>query len=70
MANAPTHARIFLAVGGGADTIDVQETVEALVQITSPGVPTSGRPVTWVTYADGSRVWVNCARIVRIEPLK
>lgn len=60
------HSRIYFVTGGGSDFIDVQETVgvitEGLVWSALPG------KTLWVTYQDGSRVWVNANQIVRIEP--
>lgn len=65
---AATHARIYFSVGGGVDTLDVQETLDQLVTPNPPSPLFGATPRCWVTDAQGNRIWVNTSRIVRIEP--
>lgn len=72
MANPKPNARIFFISGGGADFIDVLETVAQLTSLIQP--VNIGAPAIWptpfVTLSDGNntRVWVNMHAVTRIIP--
>lgn len=68
-ANPPAKSRIYFALGGGTDTLDVLEAVEDLVVVTPIGLlDQRTTPKCWVTNTSSQKVWVNPTRIVRIEP--